>query len=215
MTSKCMTVLMNLFLWKAALMPKGIPLHRLRSIHKVMLPLFINHEFDTQFRPSRIEGHLYICVCMLKYMNMTYSDILSFLLTEFSWKFDDLVRNFVGSPSSTFFQKFEPVGPQLRTQEMFWEWQHLETMPRCDANACQHLVYLRSSRWHDVHNESWLRWWVCLGREVAITKQGKFCVQMFDLLLDRFPLSFTSEVGRITNAFAHHGESGTLVERWY
>jgi len=40
---------------KAALMPKGIPLHRLRSIHKVML-------------------------------------------------------NFVGSPSSTFFQKFEPVG---------------------------------------------------------------------------------------------------------
>eukprot|EP00434_Breviolum_minutum_P044412 symbB.v1.2.039665.t1/scaffold6710.1/size16065/2 len=99
---------------KAALMPKGIPLHRLRSIHKVML-------------------------------------------------------NFVGSPSSTFFQKFEPVGPQLRTQEIFWEWQHLETMPRCDANACQHLVYLRSSRWHDVHN-----------------------------------------VGRITNAFAHHGESGCL-----
>ena len=48
--------LMNLFLWKAALMPKGIPLHRLRSIHKVMLLLIINHEFDTQFRPSRIEG---------------------------------------------------------------------------------------------------------------------------------------------------------------
>lgn len=146
-------------------------------------------------------------------MNITYSDILSFLLTEFSWKFDDLVRNFVGSPSSTFFQKFEPVGPQLRTWEIPWEWQHLETMPRCDANACQQLVYLRSSRWHDVHNESRLRWLLCLGQEVAITKQGNFCVQMFDLLLDLF--RWASEVGRITNAFAHHGESGTLVERWY
>ncbi len=71
----------------------------------------------TKFRPSRIEGICkYTVVCYGKYMTI-YSAFFNFIFLK-AWINDDLVRNFVGSPSSTFFQKFEPVGPQLSTQQI-------------------------------------------------------------------------------------------------